>query len=110
MALRWLTKFISFACESIYISSVRAAGILEAVLTYFFVFVIIGHQLEKAMSDSEIKEFVVQYGHPSNKFTDSLISKEFLAHCLELDCGVEGGFAAGVWINMISYEMGFGLF
>lgn len=68
------------------------------------------------MSDSEIKEFVVQYGHPSNKFSDGLMSKEFIAHCLELDCGINKDrwdarqFDAGVWVNMISYEMGFGLY
>lgn len=62
------------------------------------------------MNGSEIKEFVVQYGHPSNKFTDGAMSKEFIAYCLELDCGINGEFDAGVWLNMISYEMGFGLF
>lgn len=62
------------------------------------------------MSDSEIKEFAVQYQHPSNKFSDGLMSKEFLTNLMTMDCGVEGGFDAGVWINMISYEMGFGLY
>jgi len=52
--------------------------------------------------------FTPQYNHPSNKFTDSLMSKEFIAFCLELDCGVNDGFDAGVWINMVQYEMGFG--
>jgi hypothetical protein len=36
------------------------------------------------------------------------MSKEYLAFLIELDTGVETGFDAGVWINMVQHETGFG--
>lgn len=52
--------------------------------------------------------FTPQYTHPSNKFTDSVMSKEYLTFLVELDTGVETGFDAGVWINLVQHETGFG--
>lgn len=56
------------------------------------------------------------YQHPTNQFTDSVFSKAFIQCMVHLDCGVDterrhitgNSFDAGVWINLISYEMGFG--